>query len=125
VSARPAVDARKDPATRAGALARIGGQLGINPETLRNWVTQAEIDVGARPGTTTTDAERLGELEREVKELRRANPILRSASAFFASVPALRDVRRGSLASSLPRPAVGGMSSVWLRRTPCWRGGVA
>ncbi len=53
---RLAVDARKDPTTRPGALARIGGQLGINPETLRNWVTQAEIDEGSRPGTTTSDA---------------------------------------------------------------------
>ena len=82
---RLAVDARKDPVSRPGALARISGQLGINPETLRNWVTQAEIDAGSRPGTTTTDAERLGELERENRELRRANSILRSASAFFAA----------------------------------------
>ena len=82
---RLAVEARKDPASRSGALARIGGQLGINPETLRNWVTQAEIDAGSWPGTTTTDVERLGELERQVKELRRANAILRSASAFFAA----------------------------------------
>ena len=82
---RLAVDARKDPRTRPGALVRIGGQLGINPETLRNWVTQAEIDAGSRPGTTTTDAERLADLERKVKELRRANAILRSASAFFAA----------------------------------------
>ena len=82
---RLAVDARKDPATRPGALARIGGQLGINPETLRNWVTQAEVDAGARPGTTSSDAERLRELERENKELRRANAILKSASAFFAA----------------------------------------
>ncbi len=82
---RLAVDARRDPATRPGALARIGGQLGINPETLRNWVTQAEVDGGDRPGTTTSDVQRLNELEREVKELRRANAILRSASAFFAA----------------------------------------
>ncbi len=82
---RLAVDARKDSTTRPGALARIGGQLGINPETLRNWVTQAEIDEGSRPGTTTSDADRLTSLEREVKELRRANAILRSASAFFAA----------------------------------------
>jgi transposase len=80
-----AVSARRDPATRTGALRRIGDQLGINPETLRNWVTQAEIDEGHRPGTTTDDAARLAELEREVRELRRANAILKSASAFFAA----------------------------------------
>jgi transposase len=82
---RLAVDARRDPATRAGALKRIGAQLGINPETLRNWVIQAEVDEGHRPGTTTDDATRLAELEREVRELRRANAILKSASAFFAA----------------------------------------
>jgi len=82
---RMAVDARKDPLTRSGALTRIGGQLGINPETLRNWVNQAEIDAGDRPGVTTSDAQRLAELERENRELRRANAILRSASAFFAA----------------------------------------
>src|SRR4051794_9872858 len=78
-------EARRDPATKPGALARIGEQLGINPETLRNWVTQAEIDEGARPGTTTSDAERIAALERENRELRRANAILKSASAFFAA----------------------------------------
>ena len=82
---RLAVDARRDPATRPGALKRIGEQLGINPETLRNWVIQAEIDKGHRPGTTTDDATRLAELERENRELRRANAILKSASAFFAA----------------------------------------
>ena len=82
---RLAVDARRDPATRPGALKRIGEQLGINPETLRNWVIQAEIDEGHRPGTTTDDATRLAELERENRELRRANAILKSASAFFAA----------------------------------------
>src|SRR4051812_18194119 len=54
------------------------------PKTLRNWVTQAEIDGGVRPGTTTDDAQRLIELERENRELRRANEILKTASAFFA-----------------------------------------
>jgi transposase-like protein len=82
---RMAVDARRDPATRAGALKRIAEQLGINAETLRNWVVQAEIDEGHRPGTTTDDATRLAELERENRELRRANAILKSASAFFAA----------------------------------------
>lgn len=82
---RLAVEARRDPASRAGALARIGGQLGINPETLRNWVGQAEIDAGHRPGTSSSDAERITQLERDNRELRRANAILRSASAFFAA----------------------------------------
>ena len=81
---RMAVDARRDPATKPGALARVGKQLGINPETLRNWVTQAEIDDGVRPGTTTDEAQRIAELERENRELRRANEILKTASAFFA-----------------------------------------
>jgi transposase len=82
---RMALEARRDPTTRTGALKRIAGQLGINPDTLRNWVSQAEVDAGDRPGTTTTDAARLAELEKEVRELRRANAILRSASAFFAA----------------------------------------
>src|SRR3954452_5146215 len=82
---RMTVEARRDPATRSGALARVAGQLGINSETLRNWVTQAEIDGGVGPGTTTDDAKRLAELERENRELRRANAILKSASAFFAA----------------------------------------
>ncbi len=82
---RMVVEARRNPATRPGAIARIGDQLGINRETLRNWVTQAEVDAGDRPGTTTDQAQRLAELEREVLELRRANAILKSASAFFAA----------------------------------------
>ncbi len=64
---RLAVDARRDPASRSGACKRIGQQLGINPDTLRGWVIQAEVDDGARAGTTTSDAQRVAELEREVK----------------------------------------------------------
>ena len=79
------LEARRDPATRPNACTRIGEQLGINPETLRGWVVQAEIDEGARPGVTTSDAERIAALERENRELRRSNAILRSASAFFAA----------------------------------------
>ena len=68
-----------------GSIARVGRELGINPETLRNWVRQAEVDSSKRPGTSTSDAQRIAELEREVRELRRANDILKSASAFFAA----------------------------------------
>ena len=82
---RMAVELRQDPTTRSGAIARVAGQLGMHPETLRNWVRQAEIDGGMRPGTTTSDAERLAELERENRELRRANHIWKTASAFFAA----------------------------------------
>ncbi|MBF0817690.1 transposase, partial [Microbacterium paludicola] len=70
---RLAVAARQDPARRAGALQRIGEQLGINPETLRGWVKQAEIDAGQAPGVTTAEAQRIKALEAEVRELRRAN----------------------------------------------------
>lgn len=82
---RMAIDARKDPATRAGVYKRIGDQLGVHPEALRTWVQRAEVDEGLRPGTTSADAARIAELERENRELRRANAILKSASAFFAA----------------------------------------
>ncbi len=60
------------------ACLRVGEQLGINSDTLRNWVKQARIDDGQQPGFTTDDRARLVELERENRELRRANAILRS-----------------------------------------------
>ena len=82
---RLAVEARQDPGSRPGAIARVAGQLGINPETLRNWVNQAEVDGGLRPGTTSSDADKIAALERDNRELRRANAILRSASTFFAA----------------------------------------
>jgi transposase len=59
--------------------------FGISHETLRNWVRRAEVDDGRRPGLTSDERERLQALEREVRELRRANEILKSASAFFAA----------------------------------------
>jgi transposase len=58
--------------------------MGCTPETLRKWVRQAERDTGARPGLTTSERERFKQLERENRELKRANEILRKASAFFA-----------------------------------------
>ena len=68
-----------------GGLVEVGGQLGVHPETLLNWVNRAEVDNGRRPGTTTADGQRIAELEREVRELRRANDILKAASVFFAT----------------------------------------
>ncbi len=70
---------------RHGVVSRIARQLDIGPETLRHWVRQAEIDRGTRPGVTSADKVRITELERENRELRRANQILKEASVFFAS----------------------------------------
>ncbi len=90
---RMAVDLRRDPATKTGALRRVADQLGINPETLRNWVPQAEVDAGERPGTTTAEQARIDELEREVREQGRANEILRTASALFAAAELDRKIK--------------------------------
>ena len=68
------------------AICSIAAKFGISHETLRNWVRRAETDDGRRPGLTSEERERLQALEREVRELRRANEILKSASAFFASM---------------------------------------
>jgi transposase len=66
------------------AMVSIAGKLGMTPETLRKWVRIHEVDAGTRQGITTAERERIRELEREVKELRRTNEILKAASAFFA-----------------------------------------
>ncbi len=69
---------------RHGVVTRIARQLDIGPETLRSWVRQAEVDNGTRPGLSTDERERITELEKENRELRRANQILKEASVFFA-----------------------------------------
>nr|WP_222836762.1 transposase [Cellulomonas flavigena] len=68
-----------------GAIRRIAGQLDVHPEALRTWVKRAEVDAGARAGTTSEDAARIAELEAQVRDLKRANHILKTASAFFAA----------------------------------------
>ncbi|MEQ4726303.1 IS3 family transposase [Nonomuraea sp. B19D2] len=77
-------DLREENGGKAGAIARVADRLGVHREALRSWVRQAEIDEGKRSGTTSSDAQRIAELEREVRELRRANEILKAASAYFA-----------------------------------------
>jgi len=76
---------RKELGTSHGTIQRVAEQIGCGVESLRTWVRQADIDEGVEPGVTTADAKRIKELEQEVKELRRANSILKSASAFFAA----------------------------------------
>ena len=66
------------------AIVSISGKLGMTHETLRKWVRQAEVDGGARPGVSSAEADRVTALERENRELRRANEILKAASIFFA-----------------------------------------
>jgi transposase len=68
-----------------GAVGKVAKQLGIGPESLRHWVHQAEIDRGTRSGLTSDERERMKALEREVRELRRANVILKSAATFFGA----------------------------------------
>ena len=81
---RMTLEALVDSARAKGAIRRIADELGVHPEALRSWVKKAQVDGGLRPGTTTDEAARIKELEKEVRELRRANEILRKASAYFA-----------------------------------------
>ena len=79
------LDVRAETGEKHGAVTRIANQLGIGAESLRQWVNQVDIDSGRRPGTASAEAQRVAELEREVRELRRANDILKAASIFFAT----------------------------------------
>ena len=75
---------REQPQESRRAISTVAQRLDVHPATLRLWVNQAEVDKGTRAGTATADAARIAELERENRELRRANEILKAASAFFA-----------------------------------------
>ena len=77
---------QKDGRSQWAAMQSISGKLGCTAETLRRWVRQAERDDGKRPGLTSAETEGLKQLRRENKELKRANDILRTASAYFAQV---------------------------------------
>jgi transposase-like protein len=77
---------RTEHASQWAAIMSIPAKIGCTAQTLFNWARQAERDQGKRPGTTTDDRERIKALEREVRELRQANEILRKASAYFAHV---------------------------------------
>jgi transposase len=81
---RMVLDGGGDHASQWAAIASIAAKIGCTTETLRSWVRQAERDQGHRPGPTTEERERIKALEREVRELRQANEILRKASAYFA-----------------------------------------
>ena len=76
---------RKEHERHDGGLAEVAEQLGVHVESIRNWLRQAEVDKGERPGVSTEDKARIKELERENAELKRANEILKSAAAFFGA----------------------------------------
>jgi transposase len=84
-SVRLVLDVAQEAGSVSKACRRIGQELGINADTLRGWVKQEQIDTGQRPGVSTSDAARIRQLEKDNAELRRANAILRTASAFFAA----------------------------------------
>ncbi len=81
---RMVLEQRGEHASLWTAVESIAPKIGCVPQTLLTWVKQHEVDAGTREGVTTAEAKRVKELEREVKELRRANEILKLASAFFA-----------------------------------------
>jgi transposase len=75
---------RKELGTSHGTIQRVADQIGCGVESLRTWVKQADIDAGLEPGVSTAERTRIRELEQEVRELRRANDLLKRASAFLA-----------------------------------------
>ena len=81
---RLVLDQEVQHASQWSAMCSVASKIGCSPETLRNWVRRAERDSGRRPGLTTSELEELNQLKREVRELKRANEILRKASAYFA-----------------------------------------
>ena len=81
---RMVFDAKDQYPSQWAAIESVAGKIGCTAETLRRWVRQGERDSGVREGPTTAEQQRVKELEREVRELRRANEILKLASAFFA-----------------------------------------
>ena len=78
-------DHQGDYPTQWAAICSIADKSGMTRETLRRWVRDAEVDSGRRPGVSSEDRSRVKELEREVRELRRANEILKAAAAFFGA----------------------------------------
>ena len=76
---------RRELGTEHGTVQRVADQLGYGVETVRKWVKRADVDEGLKAGTSSEDRARIKALEQEVKELRRANSILKSASSFFAA----------------------------------------
>ncbi len=91
---RMVLDHQGDYRSQWAAMSSIASKIGCTPETLRKWVRQVERDRGERPGLTNDELARLKALERENRELRQANEILRKASAYFAQAELDRPLRK-------------------------------
>ena len=91
---RMVLEHRTEHASQWAAITSIAAKIGCTAQTLSNWIKQAERDQGKRPGPTTDEQERIKTLEREVRELRQANEILRKASAYFAQAELDRPFRK-------------------------------
>lgn len=123
---RMLLDHQGEHASQAAAIRSIAQKIGCSGETLRNWLRQAERDQGLRPGLTTAEQERIKALEREVRELRQANEILRKASAYFAVAELDRRSKPRRPAAPAPRspslmstaPSTGSSRSASCCRSP-------
>lgn len=91
---RLVLTSEQDHNSRWATIKSVAAKIGCTPETLRAWVNKSEVDASAQPGTTTDEADRIKALERENRELKRANEILRLASAFFAQAELDRDLKK-------------------------------
>ena len=90
--------------SRWSAILSISSKIGCAPQTLNEWVKKVEVDRGERGGISTEQAEKMKALEREVRELKQANEILRKASAYFASLSAIASNRLPGKGTELDRP---------------------
>ena len=91
---RLVLTSEQDHNSRWAAIKSVASKIGCTPETLRAWINKSEVDDGVKPGTTSDDAERIKALERENRELKRANEILKLASAFFAQAELDRELKK-------------------------------
>lgn len=104
---RMVLEIREQTGERHGAVTRVAKELGVGTESLRQWVNRAEVDSGRRPGTSTADVQRIAKLERENRELRRANDILKAGGCRTNVDCPARDSRGGGRCRSWGRTSGG------------------